>query len=417
MSNRLNVELDSNRKIRDLNSGYRIKISPYESLEIEFGKYAYNFYSAAHTIASYLLETGDANIGELDSYFFSLAFLYRHAIELILKGIAFQNIIDTENRIQFAKNTYHDLEKILVETLRIRKTNRSGDEIEWLSTYLKNISDIDMKSDSFRYPFHIKRHRDTYINLVHFSIERIFKNILYIDLYKFVNKFEAVYEILSLWYDNNSCQAKEWKNLSPVFIEENGTYYGQSVVGYGYKKQEFYPYIAGYIETAGLLREKMIKSEDGKIEELSTAENSYFMPMCYLYRNAIELVIKSVWFEDVRDDYQICCKILYKNKHSIIGLWNKLREWIIDYYDENDDVIEYFDKISKCCGELQGFDSDASRFRYPCTKYMEPYQKQCITFDYLNLSEFMESLFDAIDGIGWELSGRNDYLNELESDM
>ena len=66
------------------------------------------FYKAAHIIASYLLETNNTNIAQLDTYFFSLAFLYRHSIELILKALAFRNISANEKRAAFAKDTYHD---------------------------------------------------------------------------------------------------------------------------------------------------------------------------------------------------------------------------------------------------------------------------------------------------------------------
>ncbi len=226
----------------------------------------------------------------------------------------------------------------------------------------------------------------------------------------FVNKFEAAYEILSLWYNNESRQAEEWKCLTPVLLEEGGSYYNQSVIGFGYSRQDFYPYVSGYIESAGLLRIKLLESADSMIADV------YFLPMCYLYRNAIELVIKSAWFEGVRDSFHKRCKILYNCKHSIIGLWKRLQEWIIGYYNEDDETVKYFDKISKCCEELQSFDSDASRFRYPCTKYMELYNKREYSLDYLNVAEFMESLFTSIDGVSCELSTRNDYLNEMEAE-
>ncbi len=131
------------------------------------------------------MESEDTNIGELDTWFFSLAFLYRHSIELLLKGIAFQSIISKEERIDFAKNTFHDLNKILAEILLVRDTNRSEEEIEWLCSYFKDISDIDRKSDSFRYPFHIKRTRDYFTDSAYFSIERIFEKKRNIDLFAF----------------------------------------------------------------------------------------------------------------------------------------------------------------------------------------------------------------------------------------
>lgn len=34
----------------------------------------------------------------------------------------------------------------------------------------------------------------------------------------------------------------------------------------------------------------------------------------------------------------------------------------------------------------------------------------------MNIAEFMESIIDIIDGIGTELSVRNEYIDEMEAD-
>ena len=69
---RLNVELDTHRKITDVNSNYKISIIPPTDLAQSFYEYSIFFYKAAHSIASFLLETDRPNIAQLDSYFLHL---------------------------------------------------------------------------------------------------------------------------------------------------------------------------------------------------------------------------------------------------------------------------------------------------------------------------------------------------------
>lgn len=410
---RLDVELDKNKKLTDTSSKYIITIVPPTDLSQSFYEYSKSFYSAAHSIASFLLETDKPNIAQLDSYFFALAFLYRHSIELILKALAFRNLPSKNDKATFAKDTFHDLAKILDELLKIESSPRSNDEISWLKNYFMDASKMDKESDSFRYPFHIRRTPADLFSGPKFSVERIFEEQTHIDLVLFANKFEAAFEILDLWYTNNSKAAEEWKELKPIFIETGGYYYGQSVVGYGYRRQDFYPYVNAYAETAGYIRTLMKRYYDsGEISKAS----ELFMPMCYLYRNAAELVIKAAWFEESREDFQSRCKGLYKKKHSIIGLWNQLRSWIAKFYGEEADDATYFNEIESACGNLHTFDTMASTFRYPCTKEMDLHFSKITMMDFMNVAEFMESLIHAIDGIESELSARNEYIDDVEAE-
>ena len=410
---RLDVELSKDKKITDIDSIYKIHIVPPVDLSQSFYEYAQNFHSAAHYIASFLLETNKPSIGRLDSYFFALAFLYRHSIELILKALAFRNLLDKNSRVSFAKETFHDLAKILEEVLKLENGARTDEEISWLKKYFADASKIDKESDSFRYPFHIIRIAGNGGEKPQFSIKRVFEEQTHIDLILFSNKFEVAYGILDRWYMGDARSVEERGGLRPIFIESGGYYYGQSVVGYGYRRQDFYPYVNAYTETAGYIREKMKNLYDSGDQEKAAR---LFMPMCYLYRNAVELVIKATWFEETREDFQQKCKVLNKKKHSISGLWNQLRGWIKNFYGEESNDKNYFDDITEVCGNLQGFDGTASKFRYPCTKEMNLHFNKFKTLDFMNVAEFMESLICAIDGISAEIEARNEYINEMEAE-
>lgn len=132
------------------------------------------------------------------------------------------------------------------------------------------------------------------------------ENQIHIDLIKFANKFEVAYEIIKKWYLKEQDDAVEWKELEPVFIETGGYYYGQSVVGYKYSRAEFYPYTKAYLETANYLKWYMKKETDLGNSE---CKERLFLPMCYLYRNCVELSLKTIWFEEIGEDFQTKCKL------------------------------------------------------------------------------------------------------------
>lgn len=370
---------------------YRVRILAQGNLEEAFRSYSQNFYKAAHQVASYLLASDNTDISELDTYFFSLAFLYRHSIELLLKSIAFQVIVADRDRSSFVKTTFHNLEEIFFEVERISFFQRPLEEKQWLKEYFCNISKYDKKSDSFRYPFHVYK-SDELFETGEYCIQRIFDKCIHIDLVKFANKFEAAYEILNMWYIKDSDKAKKWKGVSNVFIEKNGAYYSQSVIGYSYTKQDFDPYIHAYMESAGYLRNYMQQLfADKKYAEAET----FFIPMCYLYRNCVELSQKAIWFEGTGLDLQTRCKVMLDHKHSIRAMWNMLKKYVITSGNKVEEDVEYIELLRKYCFELHDYDSDASMFRYPVNKDMVPYFHSNRWFDFMNVSKFFEGIINA----------------------
>ncbi len=202
-------------------------------------EYAEYFYEAAHKITDFILNMNHSDIGKLDTYFFSISFLYRHCMELGLKAIGFQFIQNEDERKRFVKDTCHDLFSILSVIENKIPIARSREEVDWLKKYFYDLSQKDRESDSFRYPFQLVWEDENWEYEGKFVIKKIFNEQTHIDLVKFANKFEAAYEIISLWYKKESEEAVEWRKLEPIFIETGGYYYGQSVVGYKYRRDDF----------------------------------------------------------------------------------------------------------------------------------------------------------------------------------
>lgn len=393
----------------DKHSKYVTRVSAPINLEESLFQYSEYFFEAAHEITKFILSEKHPDIGKLDTYFFSIAFLYRHCLELGLKAIGLQYIQDKNDQSRFVKDTRHNLSLILSAIEEKATTRRPEEEMVWLRKYFADLSQKDRASDSFRYPFHIVWEWDDWECEGKFSIKKIFSEQTNIDLVKFANKFEASYEIVKKWYKNESESAQEWKDVAPVFIETGGEYYAQSVVGYKYRRQDFYPYTKAYLETANYLKWFMKKETD-----LGNAyyNERLFLPMCYLYRNCVELSLKTIWFEEIGEDFQTKCKLMLDNKHSIAGMWKKIKPYVLEYTSGTDDP-EYIKVIEDYCMQVHTIDSDANKFRYPMSNSMQVYFSQNKRFDFMETGDFFEALNNILDGIDGELN----YINEVKAEM
>ncbi len=105
--------------------------------------------------------------------------------------------------------------------------------------------------------------------------------------------------------------------LTYQFLIDGGSYYDQGVIWKGFNN-DFYPYIEGYMESANYLREKIVGNK----------KDYLFLPMCYMYRNGIELALKRILVEDCQFDSKTVFKKLKNKKHSIEGLWNVIKDHI-----------------------------------------------------------------------------------------
>lgn len=383
----------------DRHSKYIVKVLAPTDLSEALFDYAECFFEAAHRITEFILHAEYPDIGKLDTYFFSIAFLYRHCIELGLKAIGFQYIQDKDDRKKFVKNTRHNPSEIL-SVLMEKCSWIRPEELQWIQRYFADLSQKDRESDSFRYPFHIIWEPDDWGGDGKFAIKIVFDEQTYIDLEKFANKFEAAYEIIKKWYNKDEESANEWKEFAPVFIETGGYYYSQSVVGYKYNRAQFYSYTKAYLETANYLKWYMQQETD---RERADCSKRLFLPMCYLYRNCVELSLKTIWFQDIGEDFQTKCKCMLDNKHSIIGMWKKIKPYVLGAVRGTSDE-EYIDVIEDYCMQVHTFDSDANKFRYPMSNSMQVYFSFNKRFDFIEIGNFFEALNNILDGIDSKLN-------------
>lgn len=305
----------------------------------EFPIYSNCYFKAGELITKHLVTDicTQGDISKLDTWFFAVTYLFRQSLELLLKSTLLKyNDVISDMR--------HDL-AIGIDLLEkhVDDATKTNNNYIWLQEYFKNISEIDKESDMFRYPFNNK--------MKAFFKEQ--KHYDYISIYKNVNRARTtLFKLINKSIDTYIPES----NYEPTLLIEGGDYYQQAVIGYKFSQQDFYHYIKAYSESANYLLYLM---------NTDTKNLDLFLPMCYLFRNSIELELKNI--------YILHCNLnnlnydLSKYKHKILKLWRTTRPTIDKYSNasKNDNTLN---DCSVYIQKLNNWDGCSSKFRYPINK-------------------------------------------------
>ncbi len=393
----------SNADFQKIISTSTIKLYNSDSIDDLFMQYARKFYRAGHLTAKHMIECSD--ISKLDTYFFALVYLYRHSLELILKAIAFQFIVERIERESFLKDTFHNLAKIfaVIKPFIISQHLFSKRFTTWIEQYLDSVSILDKKSDSFRYPFSITI--STEWGGKQYDAKALFENQTDIDLIAFANKMEIAYGFLECVYNKEPMSSLEYESYNTEFIQEGGSYYAQCVVGYRFSLGSFFPFIKAYSEIPKILISKILSEEE--------SSNILFLPICYLYRNAVELALKGILYEESLHSHQESLRIICRYKHSIRGLWRSIREQIIEESaaSEDDQTVQCVDRYIL---QLHNYDPSSSLFRYPVDKHLAYHFKNTKSLDIENVDNFFQELISFLEAVDTMLSVHNEWRAEMD---
>lgn len=380
-----------NFKFLDKMNSPLIELKNSDVVEQEFYIYSKNFMSAANLLVNHVLKINENS--KKDFWLFSITYLYRQSLELILKSIAFKYITMQNDREKFIGRVRHNLKDayneisvlIQAEDIKLKKS-----DWEWLEAFLSDISENDEQSDMFRYPFSIK--------MTAFFLEQTHINLKVLGA-----NMNTAYKMLNIiLHRPEEVDRTDLIKFEPSFLVSNGSYYEQAVIWKNFKNN-FYPYIQGYMESGNFLNE-IIKDN----------RNDYlFLPMCYMYRNGIELALKRILVEDCQFDYQTAANKMKNKKHSIEGLWNVIKSHIIlrsDVPDDNSTIID----VELYIKQLHNLDITSDKFRYPIKKNLEFHFDKKVRFDVTNVSLCFNELFTFLDAVDSMLSHQNDILAEME---
>lgn len=379
-------------------SEYNIALYNSGDLVLDFKHYAEQFYAGAENLMEYLLDEASSkgDIAKLDLWYFAIVYLYRQSLELLLKSTLFQYIVNIEDRKKAVGSIRHDLaqglESLLNSILEADKS-QGHDAIIWLTSFFADISRVDRESDMFRYPFGN-------------NMKVLFEKQTHISLVATQVNMETAFSIMKDINEKGCSFIGNHIAYEPRLIIEGGSYYEQSVVGYKYAERKFYPYFSSYEEAAKHLENEIKKNHNSVL----------FLPMCYLFRNAVELGLKRVILEDSHIPYDDAMKKIKRKKHSLIGLWNCISEEIEKYANAPDDDTTLID-TEKYIQEFHDFDQESDIFRYPVNKKLLSYFSNGRTFDMLNVAGCFHELCNFLDAVDSMLSEIKQIELEMLSEM
>ena len=363
-------------------------------LETDFFKYANNFYEAAIVIVNKLIgsESKDTGIAELDLWYFALIYLYRQSLELLLKANIFKLVQGEQDRKDIIGEVRHDVGAAFDKILEVSGVDISNDDnAKWLQTFLHDISRIDRESDMFRYPFGS-------------NLRVLFQDQTQISLPATYYNMSRAFHALEAFYQTQQFTKGDYPEYEPKLIVEGGEYYQSSVVGYKYHTRSFHPYYTSYEECAKYLTAYIKR----------TGKDHLFMPMCYLYRNAIELGLKRIIIEDSSTiDTEKALKICKKKKHSILGLYNSIKPEL-DAHDNGTDTT--LQDVYKYINSFHDIDTTSDKFRYPCDNDLNVHFKDSTKLDIDNVASCFEELITFLDGASHMLSVEKEIAAEAAAE-
>lgn len=364
-----------------------IAIRNKSDVHLEFIRYSSDYFTAAEEIINYLETVNQTNdYSTLNTWFFAFTYLLRHSLELSLKATLIKYDVPLSDIITSMR---HNLSiGFYMLNQKISSLDKSNPNCIWLQRYLNNISEIDAESDMFRYPFNNK-------------MERFFDGPREYDYIAIYENAERARQILIALNKERLQDYTNKYNHAPCLLIEGGDLSLQAVVEYDFSNQHFYPYIRAYTESANHLLTLINQSTDFKC---------LFLPMCYLFRNSIELELKRLFILGTYLNNQACG--LRKYKHKLLKLWRAALPTIEEYSNtpENDLALAHCEKYIE---QLNNWDGCSSTFRYPINKKGEFFFKRERRYNYNNVGQ----CFNDINLFFICVESKLDYILETKMEM
>lgn len=186
-----------------------------------------------------------------------------------------------------------------------------------------------------------------------------------------------------------------------LFVE-GGEYFSYAHIGWNDTAAQYNSYIEGYKMAADSLVEWSIASK--RIEILDRV----FYPICFLYRQFIELSLKEIliYYSDLGRD-----EIKKKLNHNLLDLWKSVKPLMLEISPEDDTTVM---NAESYIVEFYAVDQSSATFRYPITKDLKGVIKKEQRIDFPNLKARMNELCNFFEASADMLSEIRTFEDELD---
>jgi len=152
-----------------------------------------------------------------------------------------------------------------------------------------------------------------------------------------------------------------WHKEGAKLFVEDGDNEELSEIGWGYLPTQLAAYIDGYKAAADDLVEEVINSN------LTIKRKTYTPAICFLYRQYLELELKSIYLqysEASKDDKK---KAINDIRHDLLKLWQQIKPVISPTAATASEKL-YIVVVEDYIKQFHELDKTSFTFRYPITK-------------------------------------------------
>lgn len=194
-------------------------------------------------------------------------------------------------------------------------------------------------------------------------------------------------------------------NNKKVF-QEGGHYFEVSHIGWGDTSMQFHGYIEGYKSAADNIIESALASQD--IATLDT----FFFPVCFLYRQYLELQMKSIILEYSSLSRLEKQALIKQIEHGLLSAWEQAKTVLME--DENFRKWDKIGVVEEYLEEFHLMDASSFTFRYPISKNLQGVWSGPKHINLVVLKERMQELYEFFDSCRAGLSVIADIKQEME---
>lgn len=168
--------------VKETDNYYNFAHFGWGNVETQFYGYMEGYKEAADNLIEYA--TNSKDIKTLDTFIFPICFLYRQYLELAMKNIFLKySGSSEEDKVKVIKNVSHNLNEMwkkIVPIISEETTNEEKEDIKIVRDYIKQFSDFDKSSFTFRYP-------------INKELDLLFKEEKFLDLINLRERMNELY--------------------------------------------------------------------------------------------------------------------------------------------------------------------------------------------------------------------------------
>lgn len=349
------------------------------------------YFDAAHVLMEDIIKSGHDNV-KSDQWFLPGMYMYRHAIELLCKGLIIGCFEINNDITDIFKECKHNSEKLFCRyTSQIIDLPLNENEKSWVESYLSSLEIVDSNSDLFRYPF-----RDGYFSK--YTNE-------FLDIVAMANGFEQCYSILFKCVKEKYHPCKYAEDID-CFMSDEFLHFVNHGIGNCMLYDSpwcdgFHVQIEGYSSVAQFLFKRR------KNDQWS------FFPIAFLIRNAVELSLKRLLWS--KNEFCVPEHIKNSKRRSHLlykDLWKNIKPVVGHYANESNENFQQVELADKYIKKFKSIDKNGDTFRYPVT-YGLQHKFNGEKIDFIQAYSWMQGVFNFLDGCDSMLSEIYDFECEM----